>query len=58
VLIAMIYAWYLFYLGVPVLKKATPDKAIVFTIVIVVIGFALGMLFGMLAARGLAPGIV
>lgn len=58
VLIASLYAWYLFYLGAPVLRKCAEDKALVFTIVIVVIGFVLGMLFGMLAAGGgFAPGL-
>lgn len=56
VLIAMIYAWYTFYLGAPVLRKCTQDKAVVFTIIIVVIGFVLGMLFGVLtSSQGFAP---
>jgi hypothetical protein len=55
-LVAMFYAWYTFYLGAPVLKKSTPEKALVFTIAVVVIGFVLGMLFGLLAqGGGLAP---
>lgn len=57
VLVASIYAWYVFYLGVPVLRKASADKAIAFTIVIVVIGFALGMLFGQIATRAIVPGL-
>lgn len=52
VFVAMIYAWYTFYLGAPVLRKCAQDKAVVFTIIIVVIGFALGMLFGVLASGG------
>jgi hypothetical protein len=52
VFIAMIYAWYTFYLGAPVLRKCSQDKAVVFTIVIVVIGFVLGALFSVLASGG------
>jgi hypothetical protein len=58
VMLASLYAYYLFFLGVPVLRKASEDKALVFTIVVVVIGFVLGMLFGGLASRGgFAPGM-
>ena len=45
-LAAAIYAFYTFYLGVPVLKKATPEKAVQFTLVIVVCGIVLGLLSG------------
>lgn len=56
ILIAMVYAWYTFYLGAPVLRKCTQDKALVFTIVVVASGFVLGLLFGWLAASsGFAP---
>ena len=41
-LLAAIYAWYTFYLGVPVLKKCPQDKAIGYTIVVVVCGILLG----------------
>ncbi len=58
-LIASIYAWYTFYLGAPVLRKCTQDKAVVFTIIILVIGLALGMVFGVLTSRGgFAPGMM
>jgi len=59
-LAAAIYAFYTFYLGAPVLKKCAPDKALAFTIVVVVAGIVLGwllasvtglMLGGMAAAR-------
>jgi len=46
-LAAAIYAFYTFYLGVPVLKKATPEKAVQFTLVIVVCGIVLGLLSGL-----------
>lgn len=52
VFIAMVYAWYTFYLGAPVLRKCSQDKAVVFTIIVVVIGFVLGVLFGALASGG------
>jgi len=59
VLLVSLYAWYLFYLGVPVLRKASDDKALVFTIVIVVIGFVLGTLLSFASTRGgLTPGIM
>jgi hypothetical protein len=58
VLVASVYAWYLFYLGAPVLRKCSEDKAIVFTILVVLAGLVLGMLFGAIAARGgYAPGM-
>ena len=45
-LLAAIYAFYTFYLGAPVLKKSTPEKAIILTIVIVVCGLLLGVVVG------------
>jgi amino acid transporter len=53
-LAAAIYAFYTFYLGAPVLKKCAPDKAMPFTIVIVVAGIALGWLLSMLTGPMLA----
>jgi len=55
VLVASIYAWYTFYLGAPVLRKCSVDKAAVFTIIVVAIGFVLGMVFGTLASMGSMP---
>lgn len=46
-LVATIYAFYTFYLGVPVLKKAAPEKAVQFTLVIVLCGIVLGLLSGL-----------
>ena len=58
ILAASLYAWYTFYLGAPVLKKCAPEKALVFTIVVVVCGMVLGVLIGIVASRGgLAPGM-
>jgi Yip1 domain len=45
-LIAAIYAWYTFYLGVPVLKKCPPDKAVGYTIVVVLCGIVLAIVLG------------
>jgi len=45
-LIAMIYAIYTFFLGAPLLGKASPDKAAPFTIVVVLCGVVLGLLAG------------
>jgi hypothetical protein len=45
-LLAMIYSFYTFYLGAPVLKRCAPEKAVVFTIVIVICGLLLGLVLG------------
>jgi Yip1 domain len=55
-LLAAIYSWYTFYLGAPVLKKCAPDKAVQFTIVVVLCGIALGWLFSFaLGVLGFIP---
>ena len=46
-LIALVYTLYTFYLGAPVLKKCAQDKAVVFTIIVIVCGIVLGALIGM-----------
>jgi hypothetical protein len=46
-LLAAIYTFYTFYLGVALLKKCPQDKAVVYTIVVVICGILLG---GVLAA--------
>ena len=46
-LLAAIYALYTFYLGAPVLKKCTQEKAVGFTIVVIVCVLVLGALIGM-----------
>ena len=45
-LIATIYAVYTFFLGAPVLNKSLPEKAVPFTIVVVLCGIVLGLLAG------------
>jgi len=49
VLVGLIYGFYLFFLGVPVLKKSTPEKAVPFTIVVVISAIVLMYLLGMIA---------
>jgi hypothetical protein len=41
-LLAVIYTFYTFHLGVPILKKCPPNKATAYTIVVVLCGMALG----------------
>jgi hypothetical protein len=45
-LLAMIYSFYTFYLGAPVLKRCAPDKAVAFTLIVVVCGIVLGIVVG------------
>ena len=45
-LVATVYAFYTFFLGAPVLKKAAPAKALPFTLVVVLCGIVLGILAG------------
>lgn len=53
-----IYSVYLLYLGVPVLKKATADKAALYTIVLVISIIVIAYLIGrVLAAIGLGMGM-
>lgn len=55
-LVATIYSWYTFYVGAPVLKKCAADKAVPFTIVVVICGLALGFLFSIaLSGLGIIP---
>lgn len=58
-LLATIYAWYTFYLGVPVLKKCPQDKAIGYTIVVLICGILLGVvLAGFLMSMVLGGGVM
>ena len=50
-LVAAIYAWYTFYLGAPVLKKCPPEKAVPFTIVVVLCGIVLAIAARLRARR-------
>lgn len=45
-LLAAIYAFYTFYLGVPVMKKCPQEKAVGYTIVVVLCGLVLGVALG------------
>lgn len=42
VLLALVYSCYTFYLGAPVLKKCTAEKAVGFVVVVIVCGIVLG----------------
>lgn len=50
VLLASIYAWYTFFLGAPVLRKCSADKAVPFTLIVVLCAIALGLLAGMVVS--------
>lgn len=55
-LVAAVYAWYTFFLGAPVLGKCAPEKALPYTIVVVIAGIVIGIVLGMaMASVGLAP---
>ena len=57
-LVATIYAFYTFYLGVSLMKKCPQDKAVVYTIVIVLCGILLGaVLAGVLMSALVGGGI-
>ena len=45
-LIATVYAFYTFFLGAPILKKSSVEKALPFTLVIVLCGIVVGVLGG------------
>ena len=56
-LLAAIYTLYTFYIGVPVLKKCPQDKAIGYTIVVVICGILLGwVLAGLLLSMVVGGG--
>lgn len=56
-LLALIYACYTFYLGAPVLKKCAPDKAVGYSIVVLVCALVLGfVLLGLLVSAIIGGG--
>jgi hypothetical protein len=60
--LVLIYVIYTFYVGAPTLKKITPDKALPFTLVVVLCGFVLGTLAswvfaGMMSGPRMSGGI-
>jgi hypothetical protein len=57
-LLAMIYSFYTFYLGAPVIKKCAPEKAVGYTIVVVICAIVLfvvvtGVLMSALVGGGM-----
>jgi len=55
-LVAMIYAFYTFYLGVAVMKKCPQDKAVVYTIVVVLCGILIGAVLAAVLMSALVGG--
>jgi hypothetical protein len=51
--IVALYSWYLLYLGAPVLRKASEDKAVVFTIAVAIVGLLIGYLLGRTMMMGM-----
>ncbi|MGH8573285.1 MAG: Yip1 family protein [Gammaproteobacteria bacterium] len=52
-----LYSFYLLYLGLPVLMKSPPEKALGYTAVVVIVAFVLFMLIGVVTARfNVSPG--
>ncbi|MFA5083285.1 MAG: YIP1 family protein, partial [Hydrogenophilaceae bacterium] len=49
VLLASLYGIYLLYLGLPVLMKAPEDKALPYTVIVVVCAIVVGVLIGVVA---------
>jgi hypothetical protein len=56
-LIAAIYSLYTFYLGAPVLKKCTTDKAVGYTLVMIVCVIVLWVLLGVVLAGAMFGGM-
>jgi hypothetical protein len=52
-----LYSIYLLYLGLPVLMKATKDRAVAYTVLVVVVEFVLMMMIGLLGSQftGMRP---
>ena len=50
-----LYSLYLLYLGLPVLMKSPADKALGYTVVVIIAAIVLFMLVGLVAGRFIAP---
>lgn len=46
-----LYSLYLLYLGLPVLMKVPPEKALVYTIAVIVVGIVISVVIGMVSSR-------
>ncbi len=57
-LIAGIYSLYTFYLGVPVMKKCPQEKAVAYTVVVVLCGIVLAVLVGVVMRMTLFGGVM
>ena len=51
VLLALIYSFYLMFLGLPVLMKAPQDKAVGYTVVVIVVAIVLYFVLGWISTR-------
>lgn len=49
-LLGSLYSIYLFYVGLPVMTKCPPEKALVYTVVVAICGFVLVVILGSLSA--------
>jgi len=57
-LVAAIYSLYTFYLGVTVMKKCPQEKAVAYTVVVIVCGIVLGIVVGGLLMSTLFGGMM
>jgi hypothetical protein len=57
ILLAALYSLYTFYLGISVMKKCPQDKAVPYTLVVVVCGIVLGAIIGSLMTSAMFGGI-
>ncbi|WP_028988714.1 Yip1 family protein [Thermithiobacillus tepidarius DSM 3134] len=53
-LLASLYGLYLLYLGLPVLMKTPPDKALGYTVVVVIVAIVIFMIFGAVSSALIA----
>jgi hypothetical protein len=50
-LLALLYSFYLLFLGLPVLMKAPEDKAVGYTVVVIIVGIVLYFVIGAIVAQ-------
>ncbi|HUP97739.1 MAG TPA: Yip1 family protein [Usitatibacter sp.] len=57
-IIAALYAAYLLYLGLPRLMKSPPDKAVGYTVVVIVVGIVVGWIVALMGGLLTAPAMM